>query len=142
MADVHVTADVAAPLTEVFAYLSDLENLGEWDSSVRSATKTADTGPAVGRRYDVEIGFYGKQLEAVYEITDYECGRALGWSITGRANGSTRIELTATETGTRIDYRTELKMRGLAKLLDKGLGAALEGIGENIAAGLVKRLDA
>lgn len=142
MAEFEISVDVDAKVSDVFAYLADLSNLPRWDSSVRSAELVADRGPALGRRFDVVVGFYGKQLDAVYEITAFECDRSLGWSISGRADGSTTIDLVAAGDGTTIRYRTELKMQGLAKLLDRGLKAALEGIGENIAAGLEKELGA
>ena len=142
MAELEFTVDVAAAPAETFAYLADLTNLDDWDSSVRSVQLASDTGPAVGRTFDVVHGFYGKQLDASYEITDYVCDEAIGWSIAGRADGSTRIDLEGTGTGTRIRCRSELRMRGMARLLDRGLKAALEGIGENIAAGLQKQLGA
>lgn len=142
MAEFEITVDVDAAPADAFAYLTDLANLSEWDSSVRRAELTSDTGPAVGRTFEVVHGFYGKQLDATYEITDYVCDQLLAWTIRGRADGSTRIELEAHGTGTRIRHRTELRMRGLARLLDRGLAAALEGIGDNIATGLKKRLGA
>ena len=140
MAELEISVDVGSSVGDTFAYLSDLTNLPEWDSSVRSSQLATDRGPALGRTFDVVVGFYGKQLDAVYEITDFTCEQAVGWSISGRADGSTRISLAPNGEGTTVHYRTELKMKGLAKLLDRGLKAALEGIGENIAAGLTKQL--
>ena len=140
MAEFEISVDVDAPVGDVFTYLADLTNLPRWDSSVRSAELAADRGPAVGRRFDVVVGFYGKQLDAVYEITAFDCDRSIEWSISGRADGSTTVALDPAGTGTTIRYRTELKMKGLAKVLDRGLKAALEGIGENIAAGLTQEL--
>ena len=140
MAELELTVDVDAAPADAFAYLADLTHLAEWDSSVRSAELASDTGPAIGRTFEVVHGFYGKQLDATYTITDYVCDQTLGWSIAGRADGSTRIDLEATGSGTRLRYRSELRMRGMARLLDRGLKAALEGIGENIAAGLKKQL--
>ena len=142
MAEFEISVDVEAPVSDVFAYLADLTNLPRWDSSVRSATLASDRGPAVGRTFDVVVGFYGKQLDAVYQITAFDCDRSIEWSISGRADGCSRIELTPAGTGTTIRYGTELKMKGLAKLLDRGLKAALEGIGENAASGLKNELGA
>jgi len=138
MAEFAVSIDVEAPPEEVFCYLADLEHLPEWDSSVRTASLVSDTGPAVGRRYDITIGFYGRELDAEYCITRYERAEVVEWSIRGRADGITQISVQPSATGTRIDYRTALKMRGLARLLDKGLNAALEGIGQNISTALAE----
>ncbi len=40
--------------------------------------------------------------------------------------------------GSVIDYRVDLKMRGAARLLDRGLQLALSGMGENAVSGLEK----
>ena len=55
MAEHRTTFEVDAAPAEVFAYVADLANLADWDSSVRSVELTSDTGPAVGRRFDVVI---------------------------------------------------------------------------------------
>lgn len=142
MADVDVSVTVASSVADAFAYVSDLTRLPEWDSSVRSAALAVDRGPALGRTFDVVVGFYGKQLDATYEISEFVCDEVIGWTIDGRADGSTRVEFTSAGAGCTISYRTELKMHGFAKLLDRGLKAALEGIGENVADGLTKQLGA
>jgi len=139
MAEHTMTVEVGSPPEEVFCHLADLTHLPDWDSSVRDARLVCDTGPALGRRYAVTIGFYGRALDAEYEIVGYERGRRVEWSISGRVDGTTRLDFTPSATGTRIDYRTEVKMRGLARLLDRGLKAALEGIGANIASALERR---
>ena len=131
--------EVSAPPAEVFAYISELSNLSEWDSSVRSVELAHDTGPALGRRFDVVVGFYGRELEAVYEINRFEADAAVGWSIEGKASGTAAITLTETAVGTRVDHRLRINLKGFARLLDRGLGVALEGIGENIERGLTRR---
>lgn len=140
MAEHHVSFEVSAPPAEVFAYVSELANLTEWDSSVRSVELAHDTGPALGRRFDVVVGFYGRELEAVYEINRFDCDSAIGWSIDGKATGTAAITLTETAArGTRVDHRLRINLKGFARLLDRGLGVALEGIGENIERGLTRR---
>ena len=139
MAEHHVSFEVSAPPAEVFAYISELSNLSEWDSSVRSVELAHDTGPALGRRFDVVVGFYGRELEAVYEINRFEADAAVGWSIEGKASGTAAITLTETAVGTRVDHRLRINLKGFARLLDRGLGVALEGISENIERGLTRR---
>ena len=139
MAEHTTSFEVAASPADVFAYVSDLRNLPEWDSSVRSIELVADTGPALGRRFDVVVGFYGRELEAVYEIERFDCDNTIGWSITGKVAGATTITVTATATGTRIEHRLRINLKGVARLLDRGLGVALEGIADNIEHGLSRR---
>ena len=81
MAEFRSTFVVEAAPDAVIAYLVDLTNLPEWDSSVRRAELSADTGPAIGRRFDVTVGFYGRELDAIYEITEFDCTSAIAWLI-------------------------------------------------------------
>ncbi|MEM8707561.1 MAG: SRPBCC family protein [Actinomycetota bacterium] len=140
MAEHRTTFDVAATPAEVFAVVADLTTLPDWDSSVRAVELTIDTGPAVGRRYDVAVGFYGRELDAEYEIDRYEADVAVGWTISGKANGRATVTLRPTENGTEVDHHLRISLKGIAKLLDRGLGVALEGIGENVERGLTRRL--
>ncbi|MEO0493302.1 MAG: SRPBCC family protein [Actinomycetota bacterium] len=139
MAEHRVTFEVTASPHDVFAFVSDLANLPDWDSSVRSATAAADTGPALGRSFDVLVGFYGRELETVCEIDRFDADTLVGWTITGKANGSVRVTLRPTESGTEVDHHLRVNLTGLARLLDRGLGVALEGIGENVERGLTRR---
>ncbi len=139
MADYRSTFEVAAAPDEVVAYVADLTNLADWDSSVRSVTLASDTGPAIGRRFDVTVGFYGRELGATYEIVEFDCHASVGWTIDGKATGNTRISVSPTERGSSIDYHLTVSMKGVARLLDRGLNVALEGIGENAAQGLQRR---
>ena len=90
----------------------------------------------VGCVFDVTVGFYGRQLEATYQITEFDPQCCVEWSIDGKGSGTTRIDVVAHGTGSTIDYRVDLEMKGFARMLDRGLAVALEGIGENAERGL------
>lgn len=134
MADYSVTTAVKVSQLDAYVYLRDLDNLPQWDSSVRKSVAVSS------ERYDVTVGFYGKALEAVYEIIETtEPGRIV-WDVTGKANGRTEIDIEPAEDGCQITVSTTIKLGGVARLLDRGLGVALEGIGENVEKGLRKAL--
>jgi carbon monoxide dehydrogenase subunit G len=134
MADYSVTTNVKASAADAYAYLCDLDNLPHWDSSVR---KSVAVNP---ERYDVTVGFYGKALEAVYEIVESTEPERIVWDVTGKANGRTVIDIEPAATGCQVTVSTTIKLGGVARLLDRGLGVALEGIGENVEKGLRKAL--
>jgi carbon monoxide dehydrogenase subunit G len=140
MAEYHTTFTVDAPPDAVIAYVADLRNLTQWDSSVRGATIASDTGPALGRTFDVVVGFYGRELEATFEIVEYECRSKVAWTIDGKATGAATVEVSPDGEGSRVEYRLQLSMKGMARLLDRGLNVALEGIGENAEKGLQREL--
>jgi len=134
MAEYTVTVEVSASAHDAYAYIADLDHLSDWDSSVRTSTNTGDG------RHDVTLGFYGKALDAVYEIVETDEPNRIVWTIDGKATGRTEIDIDPADVGCTITVSTVVKLGGLAKLLDRGLGVALEGIGENVGKGLRKAL--
>ncbi|MFQ5557202.1 MAG: SRPBCC family protein [Acidimicrobiales bacterium] len=141
MADFHAVVDVATPADEVFAYLADFANVAEWDPSVRSAEALSSEDPAIGSRYSVTVGFYGRPFDFRYEITELVPGRRLVLGAEGRrATRHDVFEVAEHGSGARITYDTTVKLKGPARLLDRGLQLALGGVGENAVSGLRQRL--
>lgn len=138
MAEYRGTVRVAADPSEVLPYVADLTNLTEWDSSVRAVVPAEASGPVPARRYDVVVGFYGRELKASYEIVD-DSPDAVAWRIDGKVSGTARVAVTARAGGSDIDYRLAISLKGLARLLDRGLNVALEGIGANAEQGLQRQ---
>ena len=58
----------------------------------------------------------------------------------GRFEGRDVIEIEPAPGGSTIRLDLEVKLKGMARLLDRGLGVAFAGIGENAAAGIGKAL--
>lgn len=145
----------AAPL-DAFAYLVDIENLAQWDPNVRSVRALGEGPPSVGSKYAMTIGFYGKAIELTGEIVELDSPHRLAFEVDGgRVHGSYLITVEA-ETGavprdadmgsaegdgSVIAFRVSLDLRGAARVLDRGLQLALNGIGDNAVSGLRKRLD-
>ncbi len=140
MARYHAEITVKASPDAAFSYLSDLANLSDWDSSVRRASLVEGDGPALGARYDVTVGFYGKALDATYEIVEFDAPRRLAYTINGKARGRTEITVAERDGTTVVGYDATLTMGGLARLLDRGLQVAYDGIGENVEKGIAKQL--
>jgi carbon monoxide dehydrogenase subunit G len=140
MAKYHAEIIVDGSPEAAFAYLTELGNLSEWDSSVRQATLIEGSGPGVGSRYDVTVGFYGKALDATYEITEFDEPRRISFSMDGKASGHTEIVVEQRGEDTVVIYDSIIQMSGVARLLDRGLQLAYDGIGENIEKGIAKQL--
>jgi len=140
MASYESTVEVGADPEAAFDYLCDLSNLPEWDPSVRSAKPSGETATGVGARFDVEIGFYGRGIQTTHEIVEAERPSRLVVAVDGKITGRLEFRIAPSGEGSTIDYRATATMKGLAKLLDKGLKLAFEGIGENASAGMRKQL--
>lgn len=131
VAEIDVDVDVAA----AHAYLRDPRNRVAWDSSVRSVEPIDGASGEVGDRYDVVVGFYGKAIEATCEIVESTPERIV-FTTSGRIQGRDVIEISARDGGARVSMELDVRMKGVARLLDRGLQVAFDGIGENVVAGV------
>ena len=140
MAQYSSVIKVDASPAEAFAYLSDPANRAEWDPSVRRVTPLGDADASVGDRYEITVGFYGKAIDATCEIVELEAPTRIVLSTDGRVRGHEVIEITPRDGGSSIRIGFEVKLKGAARVLDRGLQLAYAGIGDNAAAGVKKQL--
>jgi carbon monoxide dehydrogenase subunit G len=76
MARTEHTVVVERPPDEVFAFLTDVSSLPDWQSGavdVRQLEPEPSVG--VGTKYVQVLKFLGRQFEATIEVTEYEPGR-------------------------------------------------------------------
>jgi len=143
MASYESTVTVGTGPEAAFDYLSDLSNLPKWDPSIRSAEPNGGSTTGRGTKFDVEIGFYGRGIKTTYEIVEAERPSRLVVAVDGKITGRLELRIASSGDGgdgSTIEYRASATMKGLARLLDKGLKLAFEGIGENASAGMRKQL--
>jgi uncharacterized protein YndB with AHSA1/START domain len=74
MARAEHTVVVERPPEEVFAFLTDLEKLPEWQSGAVEVRAPRE-GVGVGTTYVEVLKFLGKRMEATIEVTEFEPGR-------------------------------------------------------------------
>lgn len=139
MAHHETELDLAAPIGAVFAVLSDIGGWRDWDPSVRTTLATTAGPPTVGSTYQVTVGFYGKAIEQTHEIAELDAPHRLVVSTSGRATGRWEFTLAETADGTHVHWDITLTLKGMARLLDKGLDLALAGLVDNAVDGLRKR---
>ena len=118
--------EVARPVNEVFAYISDFSTTEEWDSTATRADKLTPGPVAVGTRFAVTCAAPIGSIDLEYEVTDLQPDREI--ELTGKSRFfdiCDRITFTPTDKGTRIDYRAEFMfpapLKGLARSFDSGL---------------------
>ena len=74
------------PVEEIFAYMSNLENLADWSGAVISARKISSEEMLVGTRLRCIIRILGRWFDSTYEIVECLPGRYLSFkSITSVA---------------------------------------------------------
>ena len=65
------------PAEEIFAYMSNLENLADWSGVVISARKISSEAMLVGTRVRCTIRILGRWFDTTYEIVECVPGRYL-----------------------------------------------------------------
>ena len=111
MQRVERRAVIGAPPAEVFAYISDLDNLAEWQMGVKSATSEGEM--RVGATALVARELMGQTIEAPLTITEYDPPRrlAIGSEVSGvKAHGT--LDLAPTQDGAATDLSFAMEIRG------------------------------
>ena len=138
-------ASLHAPLgiEEVFAYLSDFSTTKEWDPGVAEAVPLQEGEVRVGSEFRLTATFLGRTVPLTYEVV--ECHPPLVVGFRGEnatAISRDRIVLEPAGEGTRISYRAELKLKGLARVADPLLAIAFNRTGDRALASLSETLGA
>ncbi|MEC8002161.1 MAG: SDR family NAD(P)-dependent oxidoreductase [Pseudomonadota bacterium] len=118
MLGITKTINVARCAEDCFLYLSDLQNLIEWDPAV-SATRKDSTGPvAKGSYFTVRVAIGALSVPFRYIITEHNPHERI--VIAGRSsflNVNDTIELSESDGRTTISYRAEFHFKlGLERL--------------------------
>ncbi|MEM7141267.1 MAG: SRPBCC family protein [Actinomycetota bacterium] len=135
MATYAATINVDASPEDAFAYLADPANRGEWDPSVRSVTANGDG------TFAVVVGFYGRAIDAVQEVAESTAPTHIIFTTSGKVKGRDVITIAPRDGGSSVTIDLDVQLRGLARVLDRGLQVAFAGIGDNIASEMTRRLN-
>lgn len=133
---------VAAPVELVFDYLADFETTEEWDpGTVRTVRLEGDGG--VGTAYRNVSAFAGRETELRYvvEASDRPTRvvlRGENKTVVARDTMTFRSE----SGGTRVTYRAEFRLKGLARFAEPLLRTPFRRLGDEAERGLRDALGA
>jgi carbon monoxide dehydrogenase subunit G len=109
------TIDISRPPDEVFAFLTDVERLPEWQSSAVSATVDGDL--RVGAVIGEQRRFMGRDLATTDEVTAYE--RPTRFEVKSRGGPvayEIRHVLAAADGGTRLRIEVDVKVSTVMRI--------------------------
>jgi carbon monoxide dehydrogenase subunit G len=111
----ELTIEIARTPEDVFAYLSDVSNLPEWQTGVKSAKQHED-------RIEESRSIFGKELNTTLEIVDHEAPRLFTLrALDGPVPFTVRHELEPADGGTRLTVTAEGEVPSFAAgLLARG----------------------
>lgn len=142
MTTIHEQIETRLDLEPAFAYVADFANASTWDPGTATSERV-DSGPVgVGARFHLEVRIGGRVAPMTYRIDTFEPPHRV--VLIGSGSGVSAVDdirFERTATGTRIDYRADIRLGGLLGLLQPFLGGRFEKIGRDAAAGMRRTLD-
>jgi uncharacterized protein YndB with AHSA1/START domain len=115
----ELSVEIARPPEDVFAYLTDVSRLPEWQSSATEAD--VDGELRVGARIRERRTFIGRDVKAELEVTGYEPPRRFDVSSrSGPVSYEIRHTLKPSGGGTSLNVEVDVKVGGLMRLAAQG----------------------
>lgn len=135
---------VARTATDCYRYLRDFSTCEQWDPGVDRAEKRTPGLPEPGTQFDLVLRVAGRRVPMQYTLQRVDEAREL--VLEGQGDGFSvrdHIRFSAGRAGrTRIDYRADMDLRGLPRLLRPLARAWCERIGGISMQGLQAALEA
>ena len=119
MATLELRIVINRPSEEVFAFVSNPENIPKW-SSLSREVKILSAGPiGVGTTYRSVVAFLGRRIEGETEITEYEPNRSFAEkSKSGPFPVENRTTFERVDGGTQVTFTTVAEPGGFFKLAE------------------------
>jgi len=130
MKRVERQATIGAPPDEVFAYVSDLEKLSQWQTGVVSAQRTSEGAMGVGATALVTREIMGNRVEAPLTVTEYDPPRrlAIGSEVSGvKANGTLDFVPSGDGKATDLTFAMEIRGSGFTGFMEGMIASAAGG---------------
>ena len=119
MARIEINLIIDRPVEEVFAFVSNSENLPRWRSTSLEVKKTSEGPLGVGSTFKGRFTFLGRQFDGNLLVTAHEPNRVY---VSKLAEGPFPIEtgytLTPIEEGTHVTFIVEGAPGGFFKLAE------------------------
>jgi uncharacterized membrane protein len=104
------------PVDDVFAYVTDVRNLPEWQESAVEAAWIEVSSPRLGARLRERRDLFGRTIESEVEVTAYEPGRRFDLrALSGPIRFVVRHRFEAVENGTRLRLGAEGEPGGMLR---------------------------
>jgi len=130
MQRVENSARIPAPPDEVFAYLSDLDNVAEWQGGVTAARRTSDGPMGIGSTATVTRQLMGQRLDAPLIVNEFDPPRRLGiGSEVSGVKAQAVLALAPAEEGRATDlaFSMEIRGSGLTSFMEPMIASAARG---------------
>jgi uncharacterized protein YndB with AHSA1/START domain len=135
MRTVSAATTVPAPTDQLFAFLSDPENLPEWQAGIVSARKTTPGPVGIGSRAHVVREMLGQRLAVDLSITGYQPDRLLVLESAASGVGvEATLRLEPAAEGTRLTFSMSIRAQNIFMAPVEGMvaGAAEKDLADSL----------
>jgi uncharacterized membrane protein len=123
--EVEHTVEIDRPVEEVFAYLTDVSRLPEWQSSAESAEIEGELRE--GARIREVRTFMGRRAASTLEVIEYELPRRFSLRVVeGPIRYSVEHTLEALDGRTRVTFVGRGETKGVPRLMQGAVRRAVE----------------
>ncbi|GEM_PF-813117 len=112
--------DIGAPVSDVFVFISNVENLPKFQSDVVQSRPLSGEPMRAGTKFEEVVNILGKKVETVCEVTEYQPTRRFGFrsiSSSRIAYGGT-IDLEPNGRGTRVTIHADVALKGWMRVVE------------------------
>jgi dehydrogenase/reductase SDR family protein 12 len=131
------TIEVARPIDEVFAYVSNFGNAAQWDPGVAQSLRPGSGPIGVGTVFELRVRFGPRSIPMQYAIREFDRPRRV--LLEGKSDSVHALDdigFVATPRGTRITYTADISLLGASRIVEPLLQGALDRVGRNAVRGL------
>ena len=105
MVRVEHALEIARPPADVFAYLTDISKLVDWQATLLEMRQEGEGPLGVGTRLKETRKFLGRRIESELEVTAFEPDRQFDLkTLSGPVPFTVRHTLTPSNGGTRVEF--------------------------------------
>ena len=120
MIKVEESIVINRPISEVFPFVANFENLPQWESNFQKVKLLTATPAGVGTTYQCELKLPGQSATSKFEITEYEANKKIAFEgeVAGPAKPKGSFLFESVAGGTKITLLPRPEFHGFFKLLE------------------------
>jgi carbon monoxide dehydrogenase subunit G len=138
----HETIETRLHPQAAFDFIADFANASTWDPGTATSRRMDDGPIRVGSNFDLGVRMMGSVRPMAYRIVELEPGRRVVLAGSGSGVEATdTISFEPSPTGTRIDYRADIRLTGWRRVLAPLAGGAFARLAREARDGMQRTLD-
>ena len=142
MINLHEKIDVARPVNEAFAYISDFRTTQEWDATAYAAVKLTPGPVGLGTEYDVDCKLPVGSVKLRYTVTHFKRDDIIELhGVCSLFEVHDTIRFVETAGGTHIDYRADFTFKVPVDSFKGAIEPGMVRMGKKALAGMKEALD-